>query len=172
VPVRLPLPAVYLKAIQMKRLLCAIGCALFAVSATPALAQGSPESQASALLAKIQSDKKGLVAKAMNLTDQEAKKFWPLYDKFQRELDGPRREYTRAVLDYVAAEKSMTNANASRLAKQVLAANVNEARILDRYFAELSKVLPGVKAARYMQLEFKMNAVQRFETAKAVPLAE
>jgi hypothetical protein len=150
----------------MKKILSALVCALLL---SPACAQ---DTDPAALLAKIQADRKGIVEKSMNLTAAEAKKFWPVYEKFQRQLDGPRREYTRAVNDYVAAEKSLTDANANRLAKQVLSATVNEAKILDRYFAEVSKVLPGVKAARYMQLEFKMNAVQRFEAAKAIPLAE
>jgi len=43
----------------------------------------------SVLLAKIQADKKGVVEKSLNLTAAEAKKFWPLYEKFQRELDVP-----------------------------------------------------------------------------------
>jgi hypothetical protein len=150
----------------MKKLLPVLA---FALLLSPAFAQGS---DSAALLARIQSDRKSIVEKSMNLTADEAKRFWPLYDKFQRELAGPQREYTRAVLDYVAAEKSMTNANATRLAKQVLAANIDEAKMRERHFAQVSKVLPGVKAARYMQIENKIAAVQRFETAKAIPLAE
>jgi hypothetical protein len=150
----------------MKNVLPALACALLL---SPAFAQGS---DSAALLAKIQSDKKGIVEKSMNLTPEEAKKFWPLYERFQRDLAGPQREHTRAVLDYVAAEKTLTDANATRLAKQVLAADVSEARMRERHFNQVSKVLPGVKAARYMQIENKISAVRRFETAKAIPLAE
>jgi Spy/CpxP family protein refolding chaperone len=156
----------------MKRLLCALGCAFLTSIAPPLLAQGTAETQSGALLARIQSDKKGLVAKAMNLTDQEAKKFWPLYDKFQRELEAPQKQYTRAVLDYVAAEGKLTDANAKRLAEQALAASVAEAKLRERHFAQVQKVLPAVKAARYAQVENKIQAVQRFEAAKAIPLAE
>ncbi len=35
---------------------------------------------------KIQADKKGIVERAMKLTPEQAKKFWPLYDSFQQEL--------------------------------------------------------------------------------------
>jgi hypothetical protein len=150
----------------MKNILPALLCALML---SPALAQGT---DSAALLARIQSDKKGIVEKSMNLTPEEAKKFWPLYERFQRELATPQREYTRAVVDYVAAEKTMTNANATRLAQQVLSANLSEAKLRERHFNAVSKVLPGVKAARYMQIETKISAVQRFETAKAIPLVE
>ena len=156
----------------MKTFLCALGCVL-ALSINPVLAQdkGAPQLTSAEWLAKIQADKKGVVEKSLNLTPAEAKKFWPLYDKFQRELDVPHREYSLAVRDYIAAEKSMTDANATRLARVVLAAQVTEAKMREKHFKEASKVLPGVKAARYMQIENKIQAIQRYETAKAIPLA-
>ena len=39
----------------------------------------------------------------MDLSPEEAKKFWPLYESFERELAVPRSANTRATLDYVAA---------------------------------------------------------------------
>ena len=42
----------------------------------------------------------------------------------------------------------------------------------ERHFKEASKVLPGIKAARYVQIENKIQAIQRYETAKAIPLAQ
>jgi hypothetical protein len=152
----------------MTKLLTAV-CATLAFMLSPAWAQMAEDP--AVLLAKIQADKKGVVEKSLTLTPAEAKKFWPLYEKFQRELAVPHREYSLAVRDYIGAEASMTDANASRLAGKVLAANVNEAKMREKHFKEVSKVLPGVKAARYVQIENKIQAVQRYETAKAIPLA-
>ena len=123
-------------------------------------------------LAKIQADKKGIVAKSMNLTPEEAKKFWPLYEQFQRELAVPQAALTRAMLDFVAAGNTLTDANAKRLAEQVLAATGDEARLRQKHFKQLLKVLPARKAARYMQIENKMLAVVRYETAGAIPLVQ
>ena len=108
----------------MKTFLCALGCVL-ALSINPVLAQdkGAPQLTSAEWLAKIQADKKGIVAKSMNLTPDEAKKFWPLYDEFQRALAVPQSAYTRAVLDYVAAGTTLTDANAKRLSEQVLGAS-------------------------------------------------
>ena len=152
----------------MNKLLTALACAILSLMLSPALAQ--PAEDPALLLAKIQADKKAVVEKSMHLTPAEAKKFWPLYEKFQKDLDVPHREYALAVRDYIAAEKSMTDANASRLARVVLAAGVTESRMRERHFKEVSKVLSGVKAARYVQIENKIQAVQRYETAKAIPL--
>ena len=121
---------------------------------------------------KIQADKKGIVERAMKLTAEEGKKFWPLYDSFQRDLEKPNREYAKAVVDYVAAGESLTDANAKRLAEQVLAASIEESRLREKHFKKLQGVLPGIKAARYVQVENKIQAVLRYEIAAAIPLAQ
>lgn len=155
----------------MKTLLCALGVVL-TLCATPAVAQSatSPRLTPAEWLAKIQADKRGLVAKAMDLTPEEAKKFWPLYDAFQRELAVPQSSYTRAVLDVIAAGDTLTDANAKRLVDQVLTASADEARLQQKHFKQLLKVLPARRAARYMQVESKIQAVVRYETAAAIPL--
>ena len=121
---------------------------------------------------EIQADKKGIVERSMNLTADEAAKFWPIYESFQRELERPQREYRQAVIDYVATESSLTDANAKRLVEQALAAAVADARVRQKYFKKFAGVLPAKKAARYMQLENKIQAVLRYETAAAVSLAQ
>jgi Spy/CpxP family protein refolding chaperone len=155
----------------MKAWLCMIGCALALAAGAPALAQDKVvELNSAEWLAKIQADKKGIVAKTMNFTPEEAKKFWPLYDAFQRELDVPQREYTLAVLDYVRAENNLTDANAKRIAEQMLAARLKEAQLHQKHFKQLLKVLPAKKAARYLQVENKMGAIAQYEAAKVIPL--
>lgn len=159
----------------MKKLLLVLGCMFSIASATPALAQDKPAAAAptsAKLLARIQSDKKGLVKEAMNLTPEKEKKFWPLYDRFQRELEVPQRAATRALLDYIAANYAPTDANANRITDQLPAASADEARLNQKHFKELLKVLPAAKAARYMQIENKMQAVVRYESAREIPLVK
>ncbi len=149
-------------------------CTLALVAAAPAFAQDKkPVDMSSAeLLKMIQTDKKGLVGKAMALNDKEAKAFWPLYDAFQKELEGPQAQINRAILDFVNAGANITDANARRLAEQVLKAESDEARLRSSQFSKLVKVISPTKAARYLQVENKIRAVQRYETARAIPLAQ
>ena len=156
----------------MRAFLCALGCAL-ALLATPATAQdkGGAERTSAEWLALIQADKKAIVAKSMDLTADEAAKFWPLYETFQRELAVPQNAVTRALLDYIAAGHTLTDANAKRIVEETLVARKEEARLREKHFRQLLKVLPAHKAARYMQIENKIQAVVAYEGAKAVPLA-
>jgi len=158
----------------MKTRLWALICMAGFAAAAPALGQGTAAGQLSSAewLARIQSDEKAIVTKSMNLSPEEAKKFWPLYDQFQRELARPRSVANRAILDLVAVDGTLTDANAKRLVEQVQRAALDEARLNQKHFERLLKVLPAVRAARYMQIESKLQAVVRYETAKAIPLAQ
>ena len=158
----------------MKTWLCALICALGFAATAPVLAQDKAAGQLSSAewLARIQSDKKAIVTKSMDLTAEEATKFWPLYEQFQRELALPRSAANRAILDLIAADGTLTDANAKRLVEQVQGAALDEARLNQKHFKQLLKVLPARKAARYMQIESKLQAVVRYETAKAIPLVQ
>lgn len=156
----------------MRAFLGALSLALMLVAA-PVLAQDKADAERTPAewLALIQADKKAIVAKSMDLTPEESAKFWPLYEAFQRELAVPQNAITRALLDYIAAGHKLTDANAKRIVEQMLAAQRDEARLREKHFRQLLKVLPAHKAARYVQIENKMQAIARIEGAKAVPLA-
>jgi len=65
----------------------------------------------------VRTDKRGLVERNMQLTAQEASKFWPIYDAYQKQLDRLAERENRAILDYINAENTMTDANAKRIAR-------------------------------------------------------
>ena len=81
-----------------------------------------------------------------------------------------RAQMNRAVLDYVAAESSITDANAKRLTEQVMKAHAAEAKLFNEHVARVQTVLPARKAARYMQIENKIRVFTEFELASALPL--
>ena len=154
-----------------------VAAALFAASAlvAPAAAQdkAAPATMTSEQwMQRIQSDRAGIVMRSMELTPEQAKAFTPLYEKFQKELAPSRQQIGRAILDYVNADGKLSDANAQRLANQVLAADRDQARLHEKHFKDLLKVLPARKAARYVQIENKIDAVMRYETAKAIPLVQ
>jgi hypothetical protein len=120
----------------------------------------------------IRTDKRGLVEKNMKLTPEEAKRFWPVYDSYQRDLDRIVQRQNRAILDYINAEESMTDANAKRIATEVLAADNDEQRLRERTFRKLSSVLPARKAARFLQIENKIRTLGRFDIAERIPLVQ
>ena len=159
----------------MRLTLCALAVAAF-LAAAPAWPQASAGSAPAAqqtpdsVRKAARADKRGLVEKNMQLSAGEAAKFWPLYDEYQSKLDAIVDRQNRAVLDYVNTESSMTDANARRIAREVLASDADEVKLRDRYFRKMLNVLPPKKAARYMQIENKLRTLQRYDIAERIPL--
>ena len=153
------------------------GAVALALLASSALAQqpappperGSPAAIDAARKA-IREDKRALVAKNMELTEAEAKKFWPLYETFQKEAAAARQRQNRAVLDYVNQSSSMTDANAKRIARELFAADAEEHKVRERQLNRLYAVLPARKAVRYMQIENKIRILNEYDMAAQLPL--
>jgi hypothetical protein len=123
---------------------------------------------------KIRADKKLLVAANMELTEAEAKGFWPIYDAYQKDLDAINRRIAAQVESYAEdlRGKTLTDAGAKKLIEESVAISQAEADLKPRYAPKLSKVLPARKVARYLQIENKIRAVVRYDLATGVPLVE
>jgi Spy/CpxP family protein refolding chaperone len=122
------------------------------------------------LRADIQRDKRAFIASKMNLTDAEAKKFWPIYDTYQRALDLADRRRSRAIIDYVGQGKPLSDAYAKQLATDLIAVDDGEIRARKTLQNRLMRALPPRKAARYLQLESKIRAVEAYDIAESLPL--
>ena len=58
----------------------------FLAAGVPGIAQEKPADTMEIVLEKIRADKKLLVAENLQLTEAEAKGFWPVYSRYQDEL--------------------------------------------------------------------------------------
>jgi len=145
------------------------------LTAVPAFAQSkSADTSMQILLDKVKADKKLVVAAYMDLTDAEGKAFWPIYDAYQKDLQGLNERLAKTILDYADAynKKSLTDQQANSLADAALAIDQDEVTMRKTYAARLNGVLPGKKVARYLQIENKIRAVIRYQMADNIPLAE
>ncbi len=140
---------------------------------TPALAEENAQNtNMQILLDKVKADKKLLIASNMELTDQESKDFWPLYEGYQKGLEKINGHMGRIINKYAEAynQGSVPDALAKKLINEAIKTEGAEV-LLRREFAEkLTKVLPPQKAARYLQMENKIRALVKFDLAANIPL--
>jgi hypothetical protein len=123
-----------------------------------------------ALRAAIRADKRAYVASALNLTDVEAKKFWPVYTDYQRAVDLANRERSLVIESLVGRDKPLTDLYAKNLAKELVLADEVEVKARRTLYNKIIKILPAKKAARCLQLESKIRAIQAYDIASAIPL--
>ena len=154
-----------------KMMVGAIAIVMFG-SAPVRAAQDKPADNMQILRDKLKADKKLVVATNMELTESEAKAFWPIYEQYQKELQKINQRIGK-VLDSYAADarsKSLTDDKAKKLIDEAFAIEQAEANIKSTFAPKLSKALPVKKVARYLQIENKIRALVRYDLAQGVPL--
>ena len=154
-----------------------VSALLFAVALTlvpPAWAEGNAAdvTDMQALRTAVRADKKAYVASVMKLTDDEAKKFWPAYDAYQRTLDMTTREKNVTLEGVIAQDKPVSDPYAKQIAKDLIAAEEAEVKARRTLYNRLIKAVPPKTALRYLQLEAKIRAVQAYDIAQVMPLVK
>jgi len=151
------------------RVLVLILAAFFAL---PAAAQTASDMQI--LAQKIKADKKLVVAANMQLTEEEAKGFWPVYEAYQKDLAGLNKQLFGVVKNYADAYNMgmVPDETAKKLMNAYLAVEERELKMKRSYVPRLEKVVPGTKVARYLQIENKIRAIVKYELAAQIPLVQ
>ena len=149
---------------------------LAATLAQPALSAEETKPSASdmeILRDKVRADKKFIVSDNMELTEEEAKGFWPIYQAYQEDLHKINERMAKVINEYAVAynKGALLDKTARQLIDEAIEIDIDEAKLKKSYVPKLSKVLPGVKVARYLQIENKVRAIVRHELAAAIPLA-
>lgn len=152
-----------------------LAAALFAVAMIAAPSVWAQDKSAEVLDAQalrkaVQADRKAFVAATLGLTAAEGKKFWPSYDAYQRNLDMTGRRRTVALEGLIAHDKPVSDLYAKNLANELIAADESEIKARRTLSNRVMRALPPKKAARYLQLESKIRAVQAYDIATVIPL--
>ena len=66
-----------------------------------------------AMRAELQSTRADVMAKNMTLTSEQAAKFWPVFEAYQKEQNVIMDEHLEAIQKYVASYDTLTDASAA-----------------------------------------------------------
>ena len=154
------------------RSLIALGSALVCLVGGVALAQDKPADNMEVLREQLRADKKAVVASVLELTEGEAKAFWPVYNAYQSDMVSHYDRVLKFVETYAKSYEAMTDQTATTLVKQFLAIERDHVAILTSYEPRFSKVLPARKVAKLYQIENKARALVNYELARGIPLVK
>jgi hypothetical protein len=123
---------------------------------------------------KLKAEKKSIVTKYMELTDAEAKNFWPVYEDYQKDLQKINERLQTMLQSYAAdyRNKSLTDEKAKKLLDEWIGIEQDEVKQRKAFVPKVLKALPGKKAARYLQIENEYRMLIKYDLAATVPLAQ
>jgi hypothetical protein len=151
-------------------MLCVAVVGLMVLAATSRADQTTTEMDA--VRDAIRANRKAVVTANLNLSDEEATKFWPLYEEYLKELNALQDRLAKVVEQYAKQYETLSDDEASNLTAAYVLEEEQRAKLRHTYLPRFAKVLPGKTLARLYQVENKFDAVVRYELAAAIPLVK
>ena len=145
----------------------------FIVIATPFVAQAQEgvKTDEQVILRQIQTDRRTVYAQNLNLTDEESKAFWPIYDEFEAANKKITDQRLELLNRYAARYDALTDADASELLATRMKLDKESLALKQKYAKKVQKALPSVKALRYVQLQDRIDHLLAGNMYSLIPLA-
>lgn len=118
-------------------------------------------------------EKKAVVADFLQLSEDNAAKFWPIYEKYEQERVasvGNRR--TQLIENYTNNYETMDDASTDKLVSESAAIQKKEIAIREKYYNMVKKSVSVNVAARFYQVEDVISVAVRMQLYGALPMLQ
>ena len=110
----------------------------------------------------------------LDLTAEEGETFWPLYEEYRQKVRSVRERKLSLIEAYAERYRAGTvdDEFAEMAIKDALKIQLEIVKIRQKYWKKFRRIVPVIKAARFYQLENKMDTEIDFVLAGGIPLIE
>jgi len=114
---------------------------------------------------RVEAMKVGFLTQRLNLTPEEAKVFWPVYNKYQDELETLRKSRRENLVNAKMNFDEMSEKDVEKAVDSELGFRQNELDLLKKYHGQFKQVLPIKKVAKLYRAEedFKRELLDRIK---------
>jgi Spy/CpxP family protein refolding chaperone len=157
---------------------CLVGIYGFARAAAqqvqPAAATVAPtvDDVLKAVRSDLKANRSEIIAKNVALTSEQAAKFWPAFEAYQKEQNAIMDEQMKGIQTYVDSLEKLDDAAALGLIKAHIDRDRRMATLREKWLGEFQKVLPAKLAVRVMQIDRRISLAHQVEFAARIPLAQ
>jgi hypothetical protein len=118
----------------------------------------------------LQKQKKDIVSETMNLTEDEADIFWPIYVKYESNLDEINSEKISIIKDYAENYYKLSDELAIHLANKKHELDIKRAELVWNYYNKLNGELNPIDAAMFYQVESQLLLLIDVQIAGEIPI--
>ena len=131
--------------------------------------QPNPDNFIELLRKDVRSQKKQIIAENMDLSDSEAEKFWPVYDRYAAELSRIYDTKLALLNDYAENYRTMTGEQAENYIRKRAEVEQSIVQLRLKYVPAFRKVLSARETALFYQLDWRLGLAIDVELVQ-VPL--
>jgi len=118
----------------------------------------------------LMSKRADIMAKGLTLTSEQAAKFWPMFEDYQKEQDvivNAQIETTKAYADHYQA---LSDQDALAYVKSLLDRDQKMLNLRLKWLEKFQKVVPSKVAARAIQIDRRLSNVAQIQLSQQIPL--
>jgi Spy/CpxP family protein refolding chaperone len=120
----------------------------------------------------LRSLKKQIIAANLELTDEEAQKFWPIYDQYTAEMTGIMDQKYSLVNQYLDNYDTLTDAQADAYINGRSAVEESLLQLRLKYIPIFRKALSGRTTALFFQIDWRFGLVTDLQISSQVPTVD
>ncbi len=134
------------------------------------LKQSIAEQEVQLLRMDIRAQRKKIVATNLPLTEDEAVKFWPVYDQYIGEMVKINDVRFDLITQYAANYTTMTDELAASFIQKWIESDKSMVELRLKYIPIVEKVLPPKKSAIFFQIDRRCQLLMDLQITRRVPL--
>ena len=124
------------------------------------------------LKSNVQKESKNLIKQNLELTSDQAKLFWPIYDEYDQALAEVTNERLQNISDYMLNYKDLDSAKAETLLRKALELDQKKIDIQNKYYEKFILVLPPKVVGKFFQLDQYIELLIQLQRSEKIPLIQ
>jgi Spy/CpxP family protein refolding chaperone len=118
----------------------------------------------------MQADRADVMSKSLSLTADQAAKFWPVYNAYQKEQNVIMDEQLKGIQRYIESAETLDDAGALALMKAHLDRDAKMAALRQKALGDFQKVVGAKLAARSLQIDRRLSLLYQLQMVTKIPL--
>jgi hypothetical protein len=118
----------------------------------------------------LRAQRKQITAENMNLTADEATKFWPIFDQYRQAAIKINDDRWALIKDYAANYNTMTDAQAQDYIKRSNTIDEQLLALRMKYVPVFEKVISPKKTALWVQIDRRIDLLINLQLSSVIPM--
>ena len=124
------------------------------------------------LRSDVRKQKTQIMGAMLELSPDEAAKFWPIYNQYDSELTKLNDLRVANIQEYARNYDKMTDSKADELIRKAFEYRQQRSELLTKYYGRVKESLGSIQAARFVQIEDQLLMIIDLQITSDLPVVE
>jgi hypothetical protein len=124
------------------------------------------------LRADLKTQRKEIITELMQFDDEDAAKFWPIFEQYDAELSKIGDGRMELIVEYARNYENLTNDQADTLMSKAFELEVQRAQLKKKYFDRMKEALSATQATRFFLVENQIQHIIDLQISSGLPVAK